>query len=324
MGKSDPDAVSLRARTGTPAQAGIRALVLLAGRTPGSLAALVERSVLDLPIGDSLRLLDVWETRIAGLLAAIGADNDAVDVHVLCGETDPLPLVRQDARLRFRVERDGGSFRGTAGVLRDISERFAPGDCLLVGVASQCPGEGMLEALAAAADWRAGVSIGVDPAGVPNGLMLVRCEALGRVAPVGYIDFKEQALPKIAAACGARVVVAPQRCAPPIRDLARYIDAIRSWRSHRTLEGVRFSRPFEEHWTPQFSIIEAGAAVSPSALILDSVVLAGGVVAERARVVRSVVGPRGRVSAGRTVVDRLVTDQDSAQGRRPDPLRGPS
>lgn len=324
MGNSDPDAVSLRAGIGASMPAGIRAVVLLAGRTPGSLAAEVERSVLDLPVSDAHRLLDVWEVRIEGLLAAIGADADAVDIHVLCGETDRLPAARRGTRLRFRIERDGGSFRGTAGVLRDLSERFAPGDCLLVGVASQCPGEGLLEALAGAGDWRCGVSIGVDPGGVPNGLMLVRCDALARVAPVGYIDFKEQALPRIAAACGARVVVAPDRCAAPIRDLARYVDAVRSWQSHRTLDGTRIGDPFEERWSPRFSIVEAGAAVSPSAAILDSVVLAGGVVGERAKVVRSVVGPRGTVSAGRTVVDRLVTGHDSAQGRRSNSARGAS
>jgi mannose-1-phosphate guanylyltransferase len=287
---------------------GVRSIVLLAGTVgPESLPARVGRSVLDLPIDRSLRLLDVWLLRIGELSHEFGPGVPGAAVRVLCGESDPMPRTAALNGLPVSAERDRGRFRGTAGVLRDLCDRFGEADHVLVGTASQCPDAGVLERFIASADPSDGVTLGVTSDGAPNGLMLVRCGALAPIPAVGYIDLKEQALPRIAEAYGVRVVVSPGVGTTPIRGVEDYIDVVRSWHRLGTLRSLRAARPFDERWRPAFSIVETGADVAPGSRIHDSVVLAGGVVGDGCELIRSVVGPGGVARRGRRVVDQVLT-----------------
>jgi hypothetical protein len=286
----------------------IRSFVLLAGSvSASSLASRVGRSVLDLPLADSLRLSDVWRRRIRELVKASDSTTPDPELLVLAGESSPMPAtVEAEGLPRLRVERDASEYRGTAGALRDLCEDFADDDHVLVGNASQCPDEGLLPRLISGALPGDGVTLGVGRDGAPSGLMLVRTGALRNIPRVGFIDLKEQALPRIAATSGVRVVESPERASPPLRDIRTYLDALRSWHRSGSLLGVSAVNPFEERWTPAFSIVEDGAEVAPSARLHDSVVLAGGVVGPGCEVVRSVVGPGGVVRRKDRVLEQLV------------------
>jgi hypothetical protein len=299
----------------------IRSIVLLAGAVSASgLPAKVGRSVLDLPLSSSLRLLDVWRRRIGEFCRDVDSRSPDWEVVILEGDAHVVPsVVEWDSMPRVRAERDASGYRGTAGVLRDVCDGFGDDEHILVGNASQCPDEGLLQQLVAESDPADGVTLGAAADGAPSGLMLVRCGALRHVPSVGYIDLKEQALPRIAATFGVRVVQSQGGVAPPIRSLESYLDAVRSWHRSASLRGVNSVSPFEERWRPAFSVVEAGAQVAESARINDSVVLAGGVVEARCEVVRSVVGPGGAVRRGARVLDRLVLGSDSARADEPRP-----
>lgn len=290
----------------------IRSIVLLAGAvSPGSLAARLGRSVLDFPVESSMSLLDVWRRRIDALVHDTLLDASAMEVRILADEANPLPHVASGGPLRMYAERDAGRYRGTAGVLRDLCARFRDDDHVVVGTASQCPDDGLLQQLVAESDPSDGVTLGSGRDGAPNGLLLVRCEALRQISPVGYVDLKEQALPRIAKTSRVRVVVNSAEGSTAIRDLGQYVDAVRSWHCFGSLRGVRSVQPFEERWRPVFSIVEKGAQVAPTARLHDSVVLAGGVVDAGCHLVRSVVGPEGVVRSGRRIIDQLVVGRSN-------------
>jgi hypothetical protein len=316
------DLLSSPARRGSPF-AGMsaihpRALVLLAGGLQTtSLASEVGRSVLDLPLTTSLRLLGVWRARIRELAPPAGVEGPQVLILV-APSTPPLVGVDRGERSSMRVEPDAGAYRGTAGVLRDLCVGYAPEDHVLVGTASQCPEEDQIRALLVRADPADGVTLAVGPGGEPTGLILLRCGALSDVPAVGYIDLKEQALPRIAAKWRVRAVPTVGIASRPIRDVEGYVDSVRCWHRFGNLAGPRGRGAFEERWKPAFRLVEEGALVDPTARIHDSVVLSGGTVEAGAEVVRSVVGPGGTVRRKERVVGGLVlaARQARASGRR--------
>lgn len=286
----------------------VHSIVLLTGGVRAtSLAAQVGRSVLDLPLASGCRLLDVWRERIDGLRGDGRSEAALPDVLILAGSATALPTVAADGEgLRFRAERDASRYRGTAGALRDLCEPFGKEDRILVGTASQGPGEGQIEHLLREASSGDDICLSTDRTGVPTGLFLIRCGILGLVPAAGFIDLKEQGLPRIAREARVRVLECPGVASRALRDRRSYLDALRSWHRSRSLSGVTAVDPYEERWKPAFSIVEPGAEVAPDAQLHDAVVLAGGSVEAGAEVVRCVVGPGGRVRRRERVVDRLV------------------
>lgn len=295
-------------------QSPIRHAVLLAGAVGAkSLAVRLGRSILDLPLETGVSLLDVWTVRLEESKGCSASGWPAPDVLVLAGQTDPLPMGanagpegHHAGQPRLRAARDTHGYRGTAGALRDLFAAFGAEDYVLVGTASQCPDAGLIAQLVADADPSAGVTLSADAVGAPSGLMLIRCGALREVASVGYIDLKEQALPRIASTAGVRVIRCQGGVSPAIRDLRTYLDAVHSWHRSESVRGAAVLDPFEERWRPTFAVVEPGAQVATGARIHDSVVLAGARVEAGAQVVRSVVGAGGVVRRRSRVLDQLV------------------
>ena len=292
-----------------PRLVAVRSFVLLAGSVrSNSFSSQLRRSVLDLPLSESERLLDIWEQRIRSYLDGVRGDRSGSEIRVLAGShVAPERTESELAGLPFRVDHDAGRFRGTAGVLRDLCADLAPHELVLVGTASQCPAPAQIENLVSAVDPQDGVTLSADADGAPTGLLVARGEALQSVAAVGYIDLKQQALPQIAASLGVRVVRATGDVSRPIRDVVSYVDVVRSWNQSGSLAGGG-DDPFEERWRPAFSIVEDGALVHGDTRLHDAVVLAGGEVQQDATVVRSVVGPGGVVRRGEVVVGAFVGD----------------
>lgn len=285
----------------------LHSIVLLAGGVgPNGLAGRLGRSVLNLPVDARHQLKDVWAGRVRDFVLEAGSSNSQLGLVVLTGEATPTPSWSpQELGRPLRVLRDESRFRGTAGALRDLLATLRPDDHVLLGTASQCPEPGYLRRLTREADPSAAIVVSVDSAMAPSGLLLLRGDALSSVPPIGFHDLKEQVLPRLASTHRVQVVKHTTQASAPLRDLAAYVQAIRSWHVASTLTSAALS-PLQEKWRSSFSIIEPGAEVHASARLHDAVVLAGGRVEANARLARSIVAPGGVVRRGTKVVDQIV------------------
>ena len=302
----------------------LRGLILLGGRVrPTSFSLGVLRPTLELPVVADARLIDHWlagaedVARLAGLewLPTCVTVSDEADAPM--AETPP-GVSRRPAGA-FSVLRDGGEYRGTGGVLRDLAaaQNFSDDDYLLVCNAGQLMLDSLAVVAKALAHQGADVAVVAHDDGTPSGVTLLRVAALRHVAPVGYVDFKEQALPKISA---AGLSVAAVRCRRPtaasIRSMGAYIAALRQ--HHEKLAGRGRGAepdPLAEDFDRRFSLVENGAEVDGSARVHDSVVLRGSRVEPGAVLVRSVVCEGAFVRRGARHVDALVTMPETATGR---------
>lgn len=284
----------------------LRGLILLGGAVRASeLSRGLGRSPLDLPVEPGVSLLDLWRAEAAALAESIGAGDVHVRVLIDSDAVEPKAPA-PTARVRVSVERDRDEFRGTGGLLRDACAAYADDDWVLIANANQV----LLEPLAAQAGALAAtggdVALVAHDDGAPVGVMLVRAGVTRTIRERGFVDFKEQALPRLAERFDVRVRSRPRATAATIRTLDGYIDAVRA--HHRLLAGRPASEgPAAEDWIRTFAIVEAGASVDPSARVHDAVILAGGVVGARAVVVRSLVGPGTAVGASETVSDEVVS-----------------
>lgn len=289
----------------------LRALVLLSGvvRTKSWIAD-IGRSVLDLPIDSSRTLLGHWLEHGARLAEVPGVER--LSMEVLVDRLSPMPesgrLIKSAAKSGvddLKVERDPADYRGTGGVLRDLSLRYDENDYLLVATGAQVLFGSLEEVVVTVARRAPDVAIIGHDDRSPAGLMWIRCGCLRSIPEVGFVDLKEQALPQIARTHQVEVVRLPA-IGTSHRTPAEYLRAVRQYHL-RSRFGERLSNPFVEDWYPTFSIIEEGAEVHPSAQVHDSVVLKGGRVERDAVVVRSLVGPIGLVRRGQRAIDRLVS-----------------
>jgi hypothetical protein len=140
--------------------------------------------------------------------------------------------------------------------------------------------------------------------------MLIACRALREIAAEGFVDMKEQALPRIAGRFDVRVLNRSRPSGLPLRTLDDYVTALRY--HHRRLrdDGVRETEvadPLAENLAPAFALVEPGAEVDASARLHDAIVLSGGVVEAGAVLVRSVVCPGGVVRRERSIINQFVT-----------------
>jgi N-acetylglucosaminyldiphosphoundecaprenol N-acetyl-beta-D-mannosaminyltransferase len=290
------------------ALAGLRAIILLGGSVRANeLSSGTGRSVLDLPLDEKGTILTHWlahaheVTRWAALAR--------LPVRVMVSQNAPEPLSADSRHYsEFRIERDLSEYRGTGGVLHDIATEYDDDDLLLIGNAAQVLLDPLPQIAAELHAKKADVAVVSHEDGTPSGLMLVRCRALRLIAPRGFVDMKEQALPLIASSYQVRVMQCRRPTGLPVRSLGDYIQALRF--HHRRLSGrLATIDPLAEDWDPTFSLIEPGASVDPSARLHDSVVLGDARVEAGAVVVRSIIAPGAVLGSDRTAVDQIVTDE---------------
>jgi N-acetylglucosaminyldiphosphoundecaprenol N-acetyl-beta-D-mannosaminyltransferase len=283
----------------------IRGLVLLGGSVRSTeLTAAINRSVLDLPLDDGATLLDHWLGHARDLARHLGLERLPVRITL-----DRSSIAPAGAAPRFAgdwaAERDVNDLRGTGGLLRDLAQHYGPDDYLLVANAAQVLLDPLV-ALATVLDRRrCDVSLIAHKDGSPAGMMLVRCGALTMINPVGFVDMKEQALPAIASRFDVRAVQTRRPTGLAVRTLADYLAAIRRLQQRRVPSADPDGDPLAEDWQRRFAIVEAGAGVSESAYVHDSVVLKGARVEPGAAVVRSLLCPGTLVRAGEQIVDTL-------------------
>ncbi|MEM7624427.1 MAG: hypothetical protein AAF333_02240 [Planctomycetota bacterium] len=284
----------------------LRAVVLLAGSVRANqLRKATGRSALEMPVGDNRTVLDCWREQLVTMSEQLGIDN--LPVRVMVDQASGMkPGVSQHGPVQLSIELDPSEFRGTGGLLSDLAREYRDDDLILATHASQLLFEPLAELSGALAEAAADVSMVCSADGTPSGLMLIRCGCLRDINPVGFVDLNEQALPAIASCGDVRVVRYDQPTARSLRTLSSYLETLREYH-HRHLgpRKAREQRP-PEPWEKTFGIVESGAQVHETAIVHDSVVMAGARVEAHAVLVRSIVCPDIVIPRGRSEIDRVV------------------
>ncbi|MCC7147535.1 MAG: hypothetical protein IT443_13930 [Phycisphaeraceae bacterium] len=302
--RQTPSPATAREYPSVPLSSQVRQVILLAGAIrPTPLTADIGRSMLDMPITSTSRLISIWQKQLDSLADFLQQPD--LSCRILVDQNTPLPNPPAPGRARLTVAQDPQPFRGTAGVLRDVVDGSDPSAYVLVVEATQLPIEPLPDSCANMLKIPADVVLLSHRQGIPAGLMLIRCGTLQMVPTVGFLDLKEQILPRLASEFVVRAIHLDQPVALPLRTLPDYIHALRLM-AGSTPTGNLDDNPFEESWRTAFSIVEPDAMVASSARIHDSVVLAGGTVNPHAVLVNSVVGPGGVVPAGQTIINEVV------------------
>jgi hypothetical protein len=271
--------------------------------------AAIGRSILDMPLKPGQSILGHWLQEVADL--AEGIPLRRLPLRVMLCRAAPIPTAPRGwghGRVPLQIERDNQDFRGTGGVLRDLSEQYHKDDYLLVASGAQVLVED-LTGLAHALGRVAGdVVLLAHGEGTLCGLMLVRCGALAEIASVGFVDFKEQALPQLATRHHVSVLRRSHMALLSITTASDYLAALRRYGHRHGGRGTAYGLgPFGH--APDHGIVEMQARVEPSAIVHDAVILAGARVAARAIVARSIVCEGACVGDGQVVVNRVVTSR---------------
>lgn len=261
-----------------------RVLLFAGAVRPTPLLKAAGRNVLDLPLSDGLTVGQQW----------IAAHED---LSRTLGTTPPLRVLidRNSARARSMpesqatIEPDDVAFLGTGGVLRAAAK--GQDGLMLVATGGSVLTRPLPDVVDQLLELQADVALLAEHDGTPTGVMLVSARAMREIPGSGYLDFKEQCLPKIAERHRVRVAFADrgERACYPIRNREQYLAAL----SHRA-QGE------------PFVIVEEGAQVSPSARLRDAVVLSGARVGTRAVVARSLLGPGASVPNEQVLTDQAI------------------
>lgn len=283
----------------------LKAIILLGGKVRQSpLSQMIGRSRLDLPLDENGTILNHWLAQSTELARRVGLEQ--LQVRVMVDQNSHAPSnIEAKYRNMVRVERDRSSYRGTGGLLADIGADYADDDLILVGNAHQVLLD-PLWAIAAALDHKTGdFNLISHRDGTASGLMLLACKAVRSIAKAGYVDLKEQALPKIAKAHDVRVVHCRQPTGLPLFTLGDYISALQQHYRRRERRRAR-TNPLSEDFSRHFAIVEEGATVAPDAYLHDAIVLRGATVETGAAAIRSLICPGAILRRGRMVSDQLI------------------
>lgn len=281
----------------------IQAVILLGGsllRSP--LSAATGRSFLDLPVVSGRSIFDCWRDDLKSFASSYSIDSLTARLIIDRRASEPkLPLCK--GAVNLSVEYDPHEYRGTAGILRDVSIDYDDDDYIVVASAAQILLEPMEKLVCELASKANDISFVAHDDGTPCGLMLIRCGCLREIPAIGYIDLKEQAFPEIAKHYRVHVVRHIRASGLPIRTLEDYIEALRAY---RRLRAGNIDHRAEEDGYPLFEIVEDGAVVNPGSRLHDSIVLRGGRVEGESVLFRSIVGPKGIVRQ-KTLVGKIIS-----------------
>jgi hypothetical protein len=293
------------------------AVVLLAGTVRESpLARGARRALLDLPLTPTTTIGGMWAQRIQELADAVGAPSLPLFIATTPVSPD-VPSAQPTPLAGATFVPDASPLRGTGGALVDLCDRFSEADTILVANAHAVAMRPLASTVRALFDAKSEVVLHADENSAPTGMFLARVSALLDIPRRGFVDFKEQALSRIAASHAVHVVRELGPHVAPVRTLDGYIRAVRFFAASPGGAGAvggvgggggagELSDPLAEEWRSTFSLADAGASVAPDARLVDSVVLAGAKVGAGAVVVRSVICPGAQVAAGAFVGDQVV------------------
>ena len=293
-------------------------VVMLAGALhPSPLQQQLNLPPLCLPVSWHGTLLDAW-------LRTIRRSAGCERVCVVVNTEDDARLVRQRADAchgsgqnspQVRVMAEPAAWRGSAGLVRDLSREVSPEGIVVVLEAHCLPAES-LEPLLQALDGQSDAVVGADGDAEAAGMYAFRPGAIDLIPTIGYFDLKEQLLPALSRHGGrVRLVQITERVIR-VRDRSGYLQAVRMSLG----AGDRIRR--SENATVSTSarivgscIIEPGVVIEDGVVIHDSVVLTGAVVQRRAVMSRSITAPFAKVPAASRVIESIVVEGEGVPAR---------
>ncbi|MHC4975162.1 MAG: LbetaH domain-containing protein [Planctomycetota bacterium] len=280
--------------TTTSASLRVDACVMLAGGIkPSELESQARTPTLDLWINDSGTVLDRWVSAIVPVM-------DASGVIRIAHSSSRAAVGDPEAARSHAIELvpESGAYRGPAGVVRDCCVDLAPEAHVLIVEASKWVGGSLEPMLASSESLGATTLVGVNPDGSPSGLYLTRRGALDCVPSKGFMDIKEQWLPRVQESTGGVYVYrVPAPGTLPIRtreQVLRTLD-VSPGNAFVSRGGLRVEE----------SAVSSEASIAPSARVVRSIVMPGAVLEQDALVIRSVVCAGAHVGMGERVIDQV-------------------
>ena len=305
----------------------VREMILLGGSTMESrMTKLLGRPTIELPLrrrgegeehaGRMERLIDAWIRWGQGVADLAGMDY--LPIRLVVNDADSTPYVGTPPGVvprpagAFEIEADRSEYRGTGGLLHDLTVGHDPRDLVLVCSARQImldPLPVVVRTLAGRFARGADASLVAHHDGTPVGVMLLSCGLLHSVKANGFVDMKQQVLPQAAGKFDVRVVPSRRATAMPVFGVAGYIAALRQYHAtrRRGLTPPALEIPGAEDFSCHFALAEDGARVDDLAYLHDAVVLEGATVEAGAAVINSVIGPGKVVRRGEQVF-KSITD----------------
>jgi len=260
----------------------LAAIVLAGGLAAPPLADAAGRSVLDLNIASCRTVLGAWEHAFR----SIGVSR----VGVVEGGAAPSPL-RNGARVR--TLRDPEPYRGPAGAARDAWESLGRPGRVVIVEGNRWHGGALPTLMESHSRTGADVTVGVCPDGSPAGVYVAEGGAVASIPGVGFVDLKEQWLPKVRDdGRSVRGTVLAGCATVSIRTLTQLLGVARGLGDANSDGGWRLICP--------------GARVIRASDVVDTIVMPGAVVERGAIVARSLVLPGGRVGEGETLIDGIA------------------
>ena len=117
---------------------GVRAVVMLAGSVRANqLRKATGRSPLEMPVSSNRTVLDEWREQLTAVAEQAGLRE--LPVRIMVDQSSPLERTSRpsDGPVRLQVERDPSAYRGTGGLLSDLSREYPDDARLMVVHASQ-------------------------------------------------------------------------------------------------------------------------------------------------------------------------------------------
>ncbi len=296
---SQPDTPNPRPR--------ITSCILLAGGPrPSPLTVESGYSVLDLSPTPDRTLLGLWIERIAPLASL----DHTMSLRVVTGQGSPEPVLECDpGPLELSIAPEKRRYRGPVGVARDEAQALRGDDLVMIIEGARLPGSDLLPLAATHQRTDSDITVGINPDDSPAGVYVLRRATLDLVPKVGFMDLKEQWLPK-AREAGMRIHT--HRFDAPgvmlVRTREQFLQAA------RTLNNLPDPRQSVVLTAPdtttvghdETSVIASSATVAQGAVVTGSVVMEHATVAAGAIVARSIVCPKAVVGAEMTVLDSVV------------------
>jgi hypothetical protein len=305
-----------------PATSPSRIAVVLLGGSARNWASEFES---ELGVRAPMLALDAERTVLDAWLRALGDAFGAVRVVLAAGDDQRAAQYAEvvaPAGIELARMADPSPHRGPAGVIRDIMDRHAGGafaewrDVLVVEGSRPPPAScGYLaELVAHGGAPRGEIRIATSIESTPAGAMSLDRKAVGMIAPIGFVDLKEQVVSALLAAGGSVRAVATRETALHARDRIAYLQSVaRALRSGRpAVAGDAFLAVGAR--VRGDSLVRPGAAVDERALVVDSVVLDGARIGRGAVVARSVIAPGAVVPDAAVIVDEVFTGLVAAGG----------
>ncbi|MEM8756756.1 MAG: hypothetical protein AAGF47_03130 [Planctomycetota bacterium] len=290
----------------------IAACVLLAGGLiPSPLVEQARRPVLDLWLTARQTVFGRWcDVLFDSTCHGSQLGGSRPMIHVVHSGPPFAPATDySDPRFEVLTQEEPGSFRGPAGVLRDVTGGYGPDDVILVAEAARYMAGTLGQLLD---DWertRCDALIACHPDGRPTGIMLIRRGTLELVPPVGYMDIKEQWLPALQRA-GLTLWTSETRDFQPfpLRKRSQFLEAsaIASGVGGPGSAASVVGPPRLLRGPLDRARVAESATVAEGAVVVDAVVMPGAQIGDGAVVVRSVVCADAVVPAGSRVIEEVV------------------